>query len=51
MNELPTPQTEQESQPTWQRPQITRIDIRRTMISTGSFNDGGGAFTFETGGN
>ncbi|MBN2148754.1 MAG: hypothetical protein JW726_15305 [Anaerolineales bacterium] len=40
MNELPTPETKQESQPAWQRPQITRIDIRRTLWGPGSDLDG-----------
>jgi hypothetical protein len=26
--------------PEWRTPVITRIDIKRTMLKTGSFNDG-----------
>ncbi|MBN2148756.1 MAG: hypothetical protein JW726_15315 [Anaerolineales bacterium] len=45
MNQLPIPETEQESQPAWQRPQITRIEIRRTMFTSGQDLDGYGGST------
>ncbi|MBN2148755.1 MAG: hypothetical protein JW726_15310 [Anaerolineales bacterium] len=46
---LPTTETEQEGQPaqTWQCPQITRIDIRRTLYEVGSDIDGGLSGTWE----